>query len=162
MSFDENVLAEVVHGVAEAGLQVIIIGNAAAILHGVPVMTQDIDFMVRDHPQLEKKLRTFADLFGAALTRPYEPSSQMIRAVGLPVQVDFVLQLSSRRSFESVRSRAQKIKVGKHFVWVAALGDIIEAKEAANRAKDKATLHIIKQSLRVKGAMSVEKNKSRY
>jgi len=71
MSFDESFLAELVEAVAQAGLQIIVIGNAAAILHGVPVLTQDVDFMVRDHPQLEKKLKNFAKIFGAALTRPY-------------------------------------------------------------------------------------------
>jgi predicted nucleotidyltransferase len=154
MSFDEKFLSELVEAVSQAGLQIIIIGNAAAILHGVPVLTQDVDFMVRDHPQLEKKLKNFAKIFGAALTRPYEPSSQMIRVVGLPVQIDFVLQLSSRKSFESIRSRATKVRIGKHLVWVAALEDIIAAKEAANRSKDKATLQILKESLRVKGKMN--------
>jgi len=71
MSFDESFLAELVEAVSQAGLQVIVIGNAAAILHGVPVLTQDVDSMVRDHPQLEKKLKNFAKTFGAALTRPY-------------------------------------------------------------------------------------------
>lgn len=162
MSFDEKFLSELVEAVAQAGLQVIIIGNAAAILHGVPVLTHVVDFMVRDHPQLEKKLKNFAKIFGAALTRPYEPSSQMIRVVGLPVQVDFVLQLSNRKSFESIRSRASKVRIGKRLVWVAALEDIIAAKEAANRSKDKATLQILKESLLVKDRMGngkIAKNK---
>jgi len=154
MSFDEKFLSELVEAVSQAELQVIVIGNAAAILHGVPVLTQDVDFMVRNHPQLEKKLKKFAKIFGAALTRPYEPSSQMIRVVGLPVQVDFILQLSSRKSFESIRSRATKVRIGKRLVWVAALEDIIAAKEAANRSKDKATLQILKESLRVKDKLS--------
>ena len=77
----------------------------------------------------------------------------MIRAVGLPVQVDFVLQLSSRKSFESIRSRATKVRIGNRSVWVAALKDIIAAKEAAGRSKDLATLQILKESLRVRGKM---------
>lgn len=158
MSFDEGFLAQITEAVSSVGLQVIIVGNTAAILHGVPVLTQDVDFLVRQHPQLEKKLGEFAKLVGVSLSRPYEPSSKMIRAVGLPVQVDFILQLSSRKSFESIRSRARKIKIGKRMVWVAALEDIIEAKEATNRPKDKATLQILKQSLRVRNAMRHKKS----
>jgi len=153
MSFDEKFLSELMEAVAQAGLQVIIIGNAAAVLHGVPVLTQDVDLMVRDHPQLETKLKRFAANFGAALTRPDEPSSHMIRAIGPPVQVDFVLQLSNRKSFESIRSRAARVRIGKRMVWVAALEDIIAAKAAANRPKDIATLQMLKESLRVRNAI---------
>jgi hypothetical protein len=67
---------------------------------------------------------------------------------------DFVLQLSGRKSFESIRSRATKIRIEKRLVWVAALEDIIATKEAANRSKDKATLQILKESFRVKGRMN--------
>lgn len=41
MSFDEGFLAELIEAIAESGLQVILVGNAGAILHGVPVLTQD-------------------------------------------------------------------------------------------------------------------------
>lgn len=57
MSFDEKLLAELVEATARAGLQVILIGNVAAIVHGVPVLTRDVDFMVRDHPQRKKSCR---------------------------------------------------------------------------------------------------------
>ena len=45
MSFDENFLAELLEALSTSGLEVVLIGNAAAILHGVPVMTQDVDLM---------------------------------------------------------------------------------------------------------------------
>lgn len=162
MSFDESFLAELVEAVALANLQVIFIGNAAAILHGVPVLTQDVDLMVRDHPQLEKKLQRFAKVFGVTLTRPYEPTSRVIRAVGRSVGVDFVLALSSRTSFESIRLRAMKIRIGRRMVWVASLEDIIAAKEAADRSKDRATLQILKETLRVKSAMGKKKKKRNH
>jgi len=162
MSFDESFLIELAETVAQADLQVIFIGNAAAILHGVPVLTQDVDLLVRDHPQLEKKLQKFAKIFGATLTRPYEPTSQVIRAVGRPVGVDFVVRLSSRKSFESIRSRATKIQIGKRMVWVASLEDIIAAKEAANRPKDKATLQMLKETLRIKSSMENVRKKTKH
>lgn len=161
MSFDEGFLAELAEALAQANLQVIFIGNAAAILHGVPVMTQDADLMVRDQPQLQKKLQKFADIFKVSLLKPYEPFSEIIRAVGRPVSVDFVLNLSSGKSFESVRSRAIKVRLGRRMVWVAGLEDIIAAKEAAGREKDKATLPILKNALQVKKAMQLEKNKNK-
>ncbi len=153
MSFDESFLVELVDAVAQAGLQVVVIGNAAAVLHGVPILTHDVDLMVRDHPQLTNKLQRFAEIFNVTLTQPYEPFSKIIRGVGRPIGVDFVLALSSQKSFESVRSRATKVRIGRRLVWVAALEDIIAAKEAAGRAKDKATLLILRETLEIKNAI---------
>jgi hypothetical protein len=161
MSFDESFLSELVDALAQVKLQVVFVGNAAAILHGVPVLTQDVDLMVREHPQLPKKLQRFAEIFKVTLTQPYEPFSKIIRAVGRPVGVDFVLALSSGKSFESIRSRATRVRIGRRLLWVAALEDIIAAKEAAGRAKDKATLPILKDALRVKNAMEKEKSKKK-
>ncbi len=158
MSFDEETLASMLEAVAEAKLEVILIGNAAAIIHGAPVLTKDVDFMVREHPRLQAKLEKFAQTFGVVLTRPYEPTSKVIRTSGRSVTVDFVLALSSRKSFESVKSRATKIRIGKRMVWVASLEDVIAAKEAANRPKDLAALPVLKETLEVKRASTHKKN----
>ncbi|HJZ67622.1 MAG TPA: hypothetical protein VKF81_05850, partial [Blastocatellia bacterium] len=85
---------------------------------GVPVLTQDVDLMVRKHAQLEIKLDRFAKRFGVVLTHPYDPVSQVVRAVGRPVGVDFVFSLSSGKSFESIRSRATSVKIGRRSVLV--------------------------------------------
>ena len=157
MSFDDGFLGELAEAITKAGLQVIFIGNSAALLHGISVSTQDIDLMVRDHPLLQKKLEKFAADFGVVLTRPYEPSSKMIRASGRAIPVDFVFGLSSRKSFESIRSRAEKIRLGSRMVWLASLEDIIAAKEAAGRPKDIATLPVLKEALRVKKGYAQER-----
>ena len=160
MSFDESFLSELVEALAESDLQTVFIGNAAAALLGVPVMTHDLDLMIREHEQLEKKLAKFAKAFKVSLSRPYEPSSRMIRCSGRAVGIDFILSLSSRKSFESIRSRAKKIRIGNRMVWVATLEDIIAAKEAANRPKDKATLPILKEALKTKNELDQGKSQN--
>lgn len=162
MSFDDGFLAELAEALAKAGLQVVFIGNSAALLHSIPVSTQDIDLFVRDHPILQKKLEKFAADFGVVLTRPYEPSSKMIRASGRTIPVDFVFGLSNRKSFESIRSRAQKIRLGRRMVWLASLEDIIAAKEAANRPKDRATLPILKEALEARKTAARIKRTNHY
>ena len=160
MSFDQGFLAELLDALAEAGLQTIFIGNSAAVLHGVPVLTRDVDLMVRDHPKLEAKLKKFAENFDVTLTAPYEPTSRMIRCSGKPVQVDFVFSLSSGKTFESIRSRATRIRIGRRTVWLASLDDVIAAKEAAARPKDLATLGMLKDSLRVRNKMNQSRDKN--
>lgn len=157
MSFDQGLLVELMDAFKQAGLEVILIGNAAAIIHGAPLLTRDIDFMVRDHPQLQKKLKKFAQIYGVTLTRPYEPTSKMIRAVGRPVELDFLPVLTSGKSFEFVRSRAMKFTIGRHIILVASVQDIIDAKRAAGRPKDIAALQILENFLKVKNAFEQEK-----
>ncbi len=156
MSFDESFLSELLDALQEAGLQVIIIGNTAAILQGVPVMTRDIDLFVRKHEQLEKKLNRFAKLFDVSFTEPYPSTSNMIRAVGRPIHIDFMQALSSGKSFSSLKSRAHKIKIGRHTALVADLQDLIEAKEAAGRNKDKLSIAQMKETLKLRKAMKKE------
>ena len=52
--------------------------------------------------------------------------------------------------FNSLRSRAEKIKLGPHEVWVAHLSDIIASKRAAGRDRDKAVLEILEKTLNEK------------
>lgn len=162
MSFDETLLAEMVEAAAQAGLQIILIGNVAAIVHGAPVLTRDVDFMVREHPKLREKLLKFAEIYGVKLTRPYAPLAKVIRAIGRSVPIDFVFSLSSGKSFESVRSRAHRIRLGRKMVWVASLEDIIAAKRAADRPKDKAALLVLEETWKVQKAMAKEKRKNTH
>lgn len=65
----------------EHGLDAVLIGNAAAALHGAPVTTVDFDFMFRKTPANLRKLKTLAKALGAVILRPYYPASDLFRIV---------------------------------------------------------------------------------
>lgn len=159
MSFDEKTIEAIATAADQAHLEFILVGNAAAALHDAPVTTQDVDLFVRETPRNRAKIRQFAEILGGVLSQPYEPLSRMMRIETPLVKVDLVFALSSRRKFESVRLRALKIKLGSRELKVASLEDIIAAKEAANRPKDRATLHVLKNTLRIKCALKEEMGK---
>ena len=115
------------------------INDAVSIAPEAPFLVKEIDFLVRDHPQLQKNLERFAEIFGVALTLPYAPLTSVVRAVGCPVEVDFVSSLSSGQNFESVGSRATKVAIGTRAVRVASPEDMIAAQEGV-RPKNKASL----------------------
>lgn len=50
-------LNEIVATLAQAKLEAILIGNAAAAIHGAPVTTLDFDFMFRETPSNLTKLK---------------------------------------------------------------------------------------------------------
>ncbi len=137
---------------AEARLEAILIGNAAAAIHGAPVTTLDFDFMFRATRGNLTKLKRFANQLEAVIFRPFYPASALYRVVNddRGLQVDFMPVIHGIKSFESLRSRAKKVKLGDRELWVAHLSDIIASKRAAGRARDKAVLEVLEKTLREK------------
>ena len=144
--------APLLHKIAKAfadyRLEAVMIGNAAAALHGAPVTTLDIDFMFRKTPTNLKKLKGIAASFQASILRPYYPVSELYRVVNddQGLQLDFMARLHGIRSFEGLRSRATSIKFGEHKLLVASLRDIIKSKRAAGRTRDLAVLDLLERT----------------
>ena len=90
MSFEESILLQLMRAVHDVGLDAVVIGNSAAALHGVPITTQDIDLFVKDTPRNAEKIKQLVETLGdhVMASRPFEPSSRMIRIEGLPVDID--------------------------------------------------------------------------
>jgi len=148
-------LTAVARALREVRLEAIVIGNTAGILNGAPVITEDVDLLVRDTSLNRTKLRRFAALIGGSAPAPVSELSRTDRIYGAVVQVDILYdQMPPRLQFESVRSRAERMEIGGEVLTVAALGDVIRSKEAVNRPKDRAVLPILRDTLAVKKALA--------
>jgi hypothetical protein len=145
-------LNSVVAALAEVRLEAILIGNAAAAIHGAPVTTVDFDFMFRSTPRNLEKLKVFATRLEAVILRPYYPVSALFRVVNddRGLQVDFMPLIHGVKSFNSLRSRAERITLAGCSLWVADLADIIASKRATGRPRDKAVLEILEKTAREK------------
>jgi predicted nucleotidyltransferase len=141
-------LGEVARRLHSAGLEAVLIGNAAAALRGAPVTTIDFDFFFRKTSRNLAKLKTLARSLGATILRPYYPVSDLYRLTrdddGL--QVDFMAVVHGLRSFEGARDRATLVDVGGARLHVASLADIIRSKRAAGRPRDIAVLDILEKT----------------
>jgi predicted nucleotidyltransferase len=144
-----GIVARVARAIEMQRLEAVLIGNAAAALHGAPVTTIDLDFIIRRTPANKKKLQAVAKALGATLYQPFYPASRVIRMMNddETLQVDFMEEVSGIRSFEGIRKRACPVTVGSATVRVAALADIIKSKRAANRPRDLAVLEILEKTL---------------
>lgn len=70
-------LGEVARQLEAAGLEAVLIGNAAAALRGAPVTTVDFDFLFRRTARSLAKLKVLARGLRATILRPYYPVSDL-------------------------------------------------------------------------------------
>lgn len=153
-SVDEIFLEELVGVLRDIHLEAIIVGNAASILHNAPVLTQDVDLLVRDTKMNRDKLKKLADAIGGYGPTDISNSTSTQRILGGSVPVDILYnKMGGNLRFESVRSRSVKIHIGIRIATVASLEDVIKSKIAANRPKDRAVLPILRDTLRVNRAL---------
>lgn len=145
----EPLLYRIAKVLAEHRLETVMIGNAAAALHGAPVTTLDIDFMFRKTPTNLNKLKAVAGDLRATILKPYYPVSDLFRVVNdeQGIQLDFMTRLHGIRSFEGIKSRAVSVDFGEHPLKIASLADIIKSKQATGRDKDLAVLPILEKTL---------------
>lgn len=145
-------LERIADALGRSRLEAVLIGNAAAALHGAPVTTIDFDFLFRKTRRNLMKLRLFADVLEAVILRPYYPVSDLYRVINddAGIQVDFMPQVHGVRSFAGLRARAVKVRFAQCDIMVASLPDIIKSKAAAGRDRDRAVLDVLRKTLHEK------------
>ena len=138
----------------EADLEAILIGNAAAALHGAPVTTVHFDFYFRKTPRNLEKLKRLTRILNAVLLRPYYPVSDLYRLTrdDDSLQADFMGTIHGVKSFASLRAESDVVDFGGFPLRVADLSAIVKSKRAAGRARDKAVLDILETALHEKEA----------
>lgn len=153
MSSDENILQHILKIIKKVKLETILVGNTACALQGVPVMTQDIDFFVRDTELNREKIKEFAKLINGQIVKFDNAITNSVRVETKDAVVDFVFHLGPKQSFESVRAKSKIIKVGNVLCRVALLEEIYKSKMYYNRDKDKYVLNLIKNTIKVKNEL---------
>jgi hypothetical protein len=127
ISFNKTLLAKLAEALAQAELEAFMLDDTTAIASGAAAPKKKIDLLVRNDKDLQAKLKKFERAFGVARLRPVGALSKVVRAVGPLVSVDFLFAHSSKRRFNSLKARAERISCGPHELSVAARGDIAAA-----------------------------------
>ena len=158
MSFDP---VEICAVLVDEGVQFVLLGGFAGVVHGSPLPTEDIDILPsRTDENLERLARALQRL-GAKIRTGDEAIETKIDAAfirNMPHMLNLVTRYGDLdlvfspagvlTSFEqwAVAARSVELREGL-VVVVAALDDIIASKSAANRPKDQRTLPYL-ESLR--------------
>jgi hypothetical protein len=115
-----------------------VIGGIAAVLHGVPRATFDLDILIEAKPENAKNLlNAFLDarLGTAALTTPEELLSQEITIFKDRVRID-VQTSTPGLKFEEAWERRETMEYQKQKFYVVSREDLISSKRAAGRPVD--------------------------
>jgi hypothetical protein len=158
-SADELFLAKLATALQKTRLDAIVVGNMASILNDAPVLTQDVDLLVRDTKLNRTKLKQLAKELGGVGPAPLSGLTATEHIYGADLPIDILYEkMAGGLTFASVKSRARPHVIGKkgELLIVAALADIIKSKTAANRPKDRAVLPILRDTLAARRATGRE------
>ena len=122
--------ARLIAALQKEGIRLQVIGMSAAILHGVPGTTQDVDLWIDLPPRDYMRVINVAVREGAEFVR------NTVVALSDQILVNFVYQVTGLRSFASEYRKAKKFDFHGVQVPVLALESIEKSKRAIGRGKD--------------------------
>lgn len=121
-----------------------VVGLSGAVLHGAPVVTQDIDlwFEALGEPKMIRALREI----GAGYIPPFGHNPPLLAGEGTEM-FDLVTHMSGLGKFAEELKHARGVRMGNFRVNVLSLERILASKEAANRPKDRLVIPALRDTL---------------
>ena len=153
---------------AEAEVLVVLVGGVATRLHGSPTLTQDLDLVPEPSEENLSRLAAALNTLRPMEIVPVRRAPIMVEVHGADFRsswirsyvtrhgrVDVLRELPGGRDYTTLVARGTRYDLGDGLVVVAAdLDDVIAAKEAADRPKDRADLarlRLLRDELRGSG-----------
>ena len=142
--------SQLIARLTDTGFEFVVIGGYAAVTHGSSQVTRDLDVCALLTDDSVNLLRSaLAEWNPRHRLTPqrlsflsFPPPGERLENIYLETDVGVVDILSSVLGvgdFERIKSKAEKLKVGGRTIRVIALEDLIAAKEAMGRDKDRMT-----------------------
>ncbi|MGI8742790.1 MAG: hypothetical protein ACR2NN_09510 [Bryobacteraceae bacterium] len=155
----ENKLIATLRILCEREIQFILVGGLAAVLHGAPIQTYDVDVVYALEPgnidRLLKVLEASEAIYRIQPERRLRPTRRDLSAGGhlnlltIYGPVDLLGMIGPNLSFVDLLPRSDEMKVSEEIcVRVLNLETIIFTKEYLGSEKDIAVLPLLRQTLR--------------
>lgn len=146
---------------ADAGVDFVVIGGVAMLVHGSAHVTQDIDFCYSRSRENIRRLTSallpyHPRLRGAPEGLPFMFDEETIRR-GLNFtlstdlgDVDFLGEVAGLGSYAAVRAESEKIEAFGRSFDVLSIAGLLRAKRATGRKRDKEAIHVLESLLAIK------------
>lgn len=129
------------------GVDFVVVGGFAAVIHGSPRVTQDLDLCYSHDPENLRALgdvltKLNARLYGIEDELPFVPDERTLkRAEILTLQtdlgkLDLLAQPSGSPRYSDLKASADRVDIGDLLISVVSIPDLIAMKRAAGRPKD--------------------------
>lgn len=139
----------------DAKIDFVIVGGFAAILHGSPLMTRDLDICaVLTEETIEKLREALRDLDPVHRFTPQKlsfltspPRGEKLQNLYLETEwgpVDVLTSILGIGDFDAVRTNAVEFDLFDRKCRVISLDDLIKAKETISREKDKNNITVLR------------------
>ena len=146
-------LEALIEQLVTAGVEFIVIGGAAAVLHGAPITTVDLDILYRSSDQNVDRLHAVVERLEGAVrdpagrdltpTRDHLMGGGQIQLSTRLGPIDVMGRLHDGRSYEEILAHTQLMGDESLEIRVLDLPTLIEVKTAAARAKDRLMLPVL-------------------
>lgn len=158
-------LHHILQRLADSGVDFVVVGGYAGVLHGSSLVTRDLDLCAVLSPATVDRLREIlGDLHPHHRLTPQKLSFLQVPKPGDSVQnlylqtdwgaVDFLSSIPGVGDFERLKARAESFEIAGRKFRLIALEDLIAAKEAMGREKDL----LAQKELRAIAAMRAQRN----
>lgn len=147
-------LSSMVAGLDAAGVRFVVIGGLAAIVHGSPRMTNDLDICFDREPENLKRLaevlaswevfpRDFPENVAWEMDFRTLRMTTVLTLRGREGHIDIFAQVDGVGGYEECAAASEWADIGGHRVRVLSLPALIAAKRAAGRPKDVDDIHTL-------------------
>lgn len=152
---------ELLRALARGNVDYIVVGGVAAILEGAPITTLDLDILYDRRPEnlehLLAVLRSVDAHYRDPAGRDIRPDVERLATLRLSLlltemgPLDVLPEIGDGWTYDDLLADTTVREVGELQVRVLSLAKLIEAKELANRDKDRAMLPVLRRTLRAQG-----------
>jgi predicted nucleotidyltransferase len=153
-SWPEFSATNLLRALAQHGVDFVVVGGIAMVVHGSPRTTHDLDIcFASDQANLDALgaalIELGATLRGVEDAVPLVPDGRTLRRLSIVTlttrqgPIDLLREPPGAPSYDDLRRRATRIELDGVAVLVASLDDLESMKRAANRTKDQLDLEEI-------------------